>query len=190
MTSTLHQIPFKYLVHEYISIFLLDPNGDGEAQESFRCYLSRGFMAVQHPLQICSHRRWWTRMQRSAAHRSQIHWFSVCAVCFLGHGSGPFSIHKRANGFAETDSRPTNKPLLRHFLSICQITQRHWRHLFHGRTLHWDWELYNVRTQSHCLKITEKVSFNIASEASYANILCGQKFIKIAKNLEQKRGPF
>ena len=102
-----------------------------------------------YPLQICRHRRWWTRMQRSAAHRSQIHWFSVCAVCFLGHGSGPFSIHKRANGFAETDSRPTNKPLLRHFLSICQITQRHWRHLFHGRTLHWDWELHNVRTKKN-----------------------------------------
>ena len=32
------------------------------------------------------------------------------------------------------------------------------------------------RTQ--CLKITEKVSFNIASEASYVYILSGQKFIK------------
>ena len=36
-----------------------------------------------------------------------------------------------------------------------------------------------------CLKITEKVSFNIASEASYPYILSGQKFIKNAKN-----GPF
>ena len=36
-----------------------------------------------------------------------------------------------------------------------------------------------------CLKITEKVSFNIASEASYVYILIRQKFIKIAKN-----GPF
>ena len=33
-----------------------------------------------------------------------------------------------------------------------------------------------------CLKITEKVSFNIASKASYDNILSGQKLIKIAKN--------
>ena len=33
-----------------------------------------------------------------------------------------------------------------------------------------------------CLKITEKVSFNIASEASYVYILSGQKFIKNAKN--------
>ena len=32
------------------------------------------------------------------------------------------------------------------------------------------------------LKITEKVSFNIASEASYVYILSGQKFIKNAKN--------
>ena len=36
-----------------------------------------------------------------------------------------------------------------------------------------------------CLKITEKVSFNIASEASYVYILSGQKLIENAKN-----GPF
>ena len=35
---------------------------------------------------------------------------------------------------------------------------------------------------ARCLKITEKVSFNIASEASYVYILSGQKFIKNAKN--------
>ena len=40
-------------------------------------------------------------------------------------------------------------------------------------------------SQNMCLKITEKVSFNIASEASYVTILSGQKFIKNAKN-----GPF
>ena len=40
-------------------------------------------------------------------------------------------------------------------------------------------------TVSRCLKITEKVSFNIASEASYVCILSGQKLIKNAKN-----GPF
>ena len=38
---------------------------------------------------------------------------------------------------------------------------------------------------SRCLKITEKVSLNSASEASYVYIMSGQKFIKIAKN-----GPF
>ena len=36
-------------------------------------------------------------------------------------------------------------------------------------------------TGSQCLKITEKVAFNIASEASYIYILSGQKFIKNAK---------
>ena len=36
-----------------------------------------------------------------------------------------------------------------------------------------------------CLKITEKVAFSIASEASCVNILSGQKFIENAKN-----GPF
>ena len=46
--------------------------------------------------------------------------------------------------------------------------------------------LYNtVRVVARCLKITEKVSFNIASEASYVYILSGQKLIKNAKN-----GPF
>ena len=34
----------------------------------------------------------------------------------------------------------------------------------------------------HYLKITEKVSFNMASEASYVYILSGQKLIKNAKN--------
>ena len=38
---------------------------------------------------------------------------------------------------------------------------------------------------ARCLKITEKVSFNIASEASYVYILSGQKLTKNAKN-----GPF
>ena len=38
---------------------------------------------------------------------------------------------------------------------------------------------------TRCLKVTEKVSFNIASEASYVYILRGQKLIKNAKN-----GPF
>ena len=37
-------------------------------------------------------------------------------------------------------------------------------------------------TQTQCLKITEKVAFNIASEASYVYILSGQKLIKNAKN--------
>ena len=50
--------------------------------------------------------------------------------------------------------------------------------------------LYNQRardpsSQTRCLKITEKVSFNITSEVSYVYILSGQKLIKNAKN-----GPF
>ena len=40
-------------------------------------------------------------------------------------------------------------------------------------------------TKSQWLKITEIVSFNIASEASYVYNLSGQKLIKNAKN-----GPF
>ena len=43
----------------------------------------------------------------------------------------------------------------------------------------------NMLSNSRCLKITQKVSFNNASEASYVYILSGQKLIKNAKN-----GPF
>ena len=44
---------------------------------------------------------------------------------------------------------------------------------------------FTFHCTTRCLKITEKVSFNIASEASYVYILSGQKLIKNAKN-----GPF
>ena len=42
------------------------------------------------------------------------------------------------------------------------------------------WLLENT-PDARCLKITEKVSFNIASGASYVYILSGQKLIKNAK---------
>ena len=52
-----------------------------------------------------------------------------------------------------------------------------------------EWCLITTLTRglenTRCLKITEKVSFNIASEASYVYILSGRKLIKNAKN-----GPF
>ena len=38
-----------------------------------------------------------------------------------------------------------------------------------------------ILDSTRCLKITEKVTFNIASEASYVYILSGQKLIKNAK---------
>ena len=38
------------------------------------------------------------------------------------------------------------------------------------------------KSSTQCWKITEKVAFNIASEASYVYILSGQKFIKNAKD--------
>ena len=40
----------------------------------------------------------------------------------------------------------------------------------------------NTKILTQCLKIAEKVSFNIASEASNVYILSGQKFIKNAQN--------
>ena len=42
-----------------------------------------------------------------------------------------------------------------------------------------------IHENARCLKITENVPYNIASEASYVYNLSGQKLIKIAKN-----GPF
>ena len=39
----------------------------------------------------------------------------------------------------------------------------------------------NAKAAARCLKITEKVSLNIKSEASYVYILNGQKLIKNAK---------
>ena len=39
------------------------------------------------------------------------------------------------------------------------------------------------KCRSRCFKIPEKVSFNIASEASYVYILSGQKLIKNAKKM-------
>ena len=49
-----------------------------------------------------------------------------------------------------------------------------------------EWTEYNLEDlMARCLKITEKVSFNIASEASYVYILSGQKLVQNAKN-----GPF
>ena len=41
--------------------------------------------------------------------------------------------------------------------------------------------LWLKRNKAQCLKITEKVSLNIASVASYVYILSGQKLIKNAK---------
>ena len=40
-----------------------------------------------------------------------------------------------------------------------------------------------INTVARCLKITEKVSFNIAKEASFVYILSGQKLIKNAKKM-------
>ena len=41
---------------------------------------------------------------------------------------------------------------------------------------------YELSMDPQCLKITEKVAFNIASEASYVYFLSGQKLPIIAKN--------
>ena len=61
---------------------------------------------------------------------------------------------------------------------------------FIGNSTDWPYEVNDESIEhtsrvslsvSRCLKITEKVSFNIASGANYVYILSGQKFIKNAK---------
>ena len=42
--------------------------------------------------------------------------------------------------------------------------------------------IMGITSKAQCLKITQKVAFNIASEARYVYVLNGQKFIKNAKN--------
>ena len=69
-------------------------------------------------------------------------------------------------------SSTSPRPLLAFFFCykshFVNVTAKPNKILFHSKT--------------RCLKITEKVSFNIASEASYVYIMSGQKFIKNAKN--------
>ena len=48
----------------------------------------------------------------------------------------------------------------------------------------------NFYISARCLKIPEKVSFNIASEASYGYVLSGKKFNKNVKNRVVKNDPF
>ena len=45
-------------------------------------------------------------------------------------------------------------------------------------------DVSNLIPSSQCLKIAQKVAFNIASEASYIYILSGQKLVKNAKSVQ------
>ena len=76
---------------------------------------------------------------------------------------------------------------------VDKTTIVHWYRIYMAKNLNsdvvksriWHKLIHNWRTItscSRCLKITEKVSFNIASEASYFYILSGQKLVKNAKN--------
>ena len=77
-------------------------------------------------------------------------------------------------------------------LSICTDSYNKW---YLDKNLHFRVNLFDYENETknyelnnrqimritQCLEITEKVSFNIASEASYVYLLSGQKFIKNAK---------
>ena len=68
------------------------------------------------------------------------------------------------------------KKLLRFFIRFFHVKLTDFpSSIFHTFFLTWFGNL------AWCWKITEKVAFNIASEASYVYTLSGQKFIKIAK---------
>ena len=57
-------------------------------------------------------------------------------------------------------------------------------HLLPQPIIHRDLNSHNIllHEQAQCLKIIEKVAFNIASEASYVYILNGKEFVENAKN--------
>ena len=69
--------------------------------------------------------------------------------------------------------------------SIPKYSKKYLHPEMHSFALHFAVNHYKFRHLARCLKIAEKISFNIASEASYVYILSGQKWIKNAKN-----GPF
>ena len=89
--------------------------------------------------------------------------FCICKIiCFVGHAWSYFE--KR-------------KTILQNYRKIYIFTSKH-------RNRHTRWRLYespNIR----CMIITEKVAFNISSEASYIYLLSRPKLIKVTKN-----GPF
>ena len=61
---------------------------------------------------------------------------------------------------------------------VCKVTQNHKNLLYEIKYCGRPFKLnVYLRHWPRCLKITEKVSFNIASEASYVYILSGQKII-------------
>ena len=75
----------------------------------------------------------------------------------------------------------------RHFISVNNCTHKSWvlawtRACFWSLALLLGWPEFLDSILPRCLKITEIVSFNIASEASYVYFLSGQNLIKNAKN--------
>ena len=71
------------------------------------------------------------------------------------------------------------KQFIRWLSGFKQNLLQNWKY---SSNTHYFQVLSSKRASPRCLKITEKVSFNIASEASYVYILNGQKLIKNAQN--------
>ena len=72
-----------------------------------------------------------------------------------------------------------------HLLTIISIENGFEEQTFRSIKLQYPDVAILKANKARCLKITEKVLFNIVSEANYVYILSGQKFMKNAKN-----GPF
>ena len=92
----------------------------------------------------------------------------------------PSSVEHICQRAAATQNRPENRWVQKArswFWNIGLAASTKWNFIIKAEK--------NSAKDPRCLKITEKVSFNIASEASYVYIVSGQKLIKNAKN-----GPF
>ena len=67
-------------------------------------------------------------------------------------------------------------------LKVCEKYEKKSAIVKRKRKIQYKLSTHTKLQSSQCLKITEKVAFNIASEASYVYIFSRQKFVKDAKN--------
>lgn len=72
--------------------------------------------------------------------------------------------HHNVGGIAARNAGWTGQPILHDVPSVCEVTQRHWRHLPDGRALYWNWKPHHVRFKSgHILNII----INLVNFCSY-----------------------
>ena len=85
------------------------------------------------------------------------------------------TVRSRTRKLFQLGTRPNDPFSDIAYVAIFRLEMTKLHSVFGGKSLH---PKYGLNWgKSRCLKITEKVSFNIASEASYVSILSGQKLM-------------